>query len=182
MNAGISAARGEYSYFLNAGDRLTHDALGKIHDVVVRDNPIWVVGEVRFVDQHGVFVEPIPLDYQRERAASFSRGRFPPHQGTFVQTEILRELGGFDLNFRIAADYEMALRLSTLADPALCRSVVAEFALGGVSSIGWREALREFHQARVTVLQPKGLAAVRERTNTGIQFTKSWSARFLRRT
>ncbi len=182
MNAGLADATGTYILFLNAGDTLHGSgALATVRDIVIQDDPVWMYGQVSFISPRGDAVIPPSFDYQHEKAASFSRGRFPPHQGTVVRASALREVGGFDTTYRIVADYAAFLRISLLADPATTSAVIADFYEGGVSSTAWRSSLREFHRARREILRPTGLAGFRERWETGTQFVRMSAVRALRR-
>lgn len=170
MNIGLHRATGDYVYFLNAGDRLRDPrALTTILDVIRTDQPTWAYGQVAFVSSDGsasTEVVPPPFDYRAERAAHFSRGRFPPHQGTIARRDALLSISGFDPSYRITADYTAMLRLSLLADPVEIPTVIAAFTTGGLSESRWLLAINEFHRARLEVLCPRGWNLVNEFTST----------------
>ena len=182
MNTGLAQASGTYAYFANAGDTFyDSDSVSVIHDVISRDSPVWMFGQACFVDGSGSRVTPPPLDYAREKELSFSRGRFPPHQGTVASREALLSFGGFDSTFRVSADYAAFLRLSLLADPAMTTRTIATFHNGGLSSTAWRESVRDMHRARLEILRPTGLRALRERLETASQITRMRLARLIGR-
>ena len=170
MNAALALASGEYVYFLNAGDLLhSSDVLRQVGMALRPGSPTWAFGEVEIVQANGSRLVTPRWDYAKEKAAHFSRGRFPPHQGTFVRRDALRAQGGFDPTFTIVADYASFLKLSTVADPLYLETVIATFVEGGVSTTRWQESLRQFHRARRQVLRPAGLGAVREYAETARQ-------------
>jgi glycosyltransferase involved in cell wall biosynthesis len=180
MNAGLATASGDYVYFLNAGDEFHGpDAVTAIRRGVDKPQPAWLYGQVCFVDEAGQSTVPPPFDYAAERAADFSRGRFPPHQGTIARTTLLRDLGGFDLSYRVAADYAAFLRLSRAADPRELPEVIATFHQGGLSSTDWRLSISEFHRARRDILRPHGLAGLQEQAATAGQYMRVGSYRLL---
>jgi glycosyltransferase involved in cell wall biosynthesis len=180
MNAGLAAATGEYVYFLNAGDEFGDEhAVAAIRRGVADGAPGWLYGQVRFVDEAGQATVPPPFDYPGERAAAFSRGRFPPHQGTVASTALLRSIGGFDPSYRVAADYAAFLRLSRAAEPRELPEVIATFYQGGLSSTDWRLAIAEFHRARREVLHPAGLDGAREQVATALQYATVGAYRLL---
>jgi len=115
--------------------------------------------------------------YTAERNALFARGFFPQHQGTYVRSELLRELGGFSSAYRIAADYAIVLRLSQVADPVELDFVVADFYAGGLSTDQWRESFHEFHRARLEVFGPTGLTAAREQWDYRAHYARVWTYR-----
>ena len=170
MNEALSKAHGEYTWFVNAGDHAYSDsAIGAVLRCLEK-RPLWAYGQVRFIDDRGHAVLPRPFDYQREKQSGFSRGRFPPHQGTVAATQAMRDLGGFDERFKVAADYAMMLKLSLLGDPRQSQEVWADFCEGGLSTRHWRYAVYEFHRARMDILRPHGIGMVKELSSVARQF------------
>jgi glycosyltransferase involved in cell wall biosynthesis len=178
MNDGLAAASGAYAYYLNAGD-LLFDAcvLARLRQVLDANRPEWAFGRVEVIGQDGSRVITPPWDYARERAVHFSRGLFPPHQGTVARVDLLRSAGGFDPSYRIAADYALFLRMSQACDPLVLDLVLARFTEGGASTQQWQRSFREFHRARCEILQPSGLPALRERFHTAVHFARVWAYR-----
>lgn len=180
MNSALEAATGDFVYFLNAGDTLaSNTVLAQVKEFLGADEA-WGFGPVEIEEASGATVVTPPWDYAAERRHGFSRGLFPPHQGTFVRTEELRRVGGFDTSYRIAADYAAFLRLSQRADPTELPLVIARFREGGMSTSRWQESFREFHRARRQILQPSGLAALRERWETARHFGLVFAHREIR--
>jgi len=181
MNAGLSHATGEFVYFLNAGDHLRDaQALTTVLKTLERSQPTWVYGQVAFTDPTGAEVVPPRFDYLSERRANFSRGRFPPHQGTIARRDALLSIGGFDTSYRITADYTAMLRLSLLDDPIEITDVIAEFTTGGLSESRWLLAINEFHRARLEVLRPRGWDLAAEFANTANQALRMTLTRALK--
>jgi GT2 family glycosyltransferase len=160
MNVALHEARGQFILFLNAGDSLVSPGvLSQLHRLwreSALDVVNWIVGRVRIISRSGRSIDSASWSYPEEKSALFARGAFPPHQGTIVRTEVLRSIGGFDARYAIAGDYHCALRLSQMDAPLMTDLVIAEFREGGVSTTQWRQAAREFHQARTEVFAPKG--------------------------
>lgn len=177
MNIGLSLADGRYVQFLNAGDALhDHQVLQRVRTAAKSDPP-WLFGPVRIIDASGSSTVTPPWDYSGERRHLFSRGHFPQHQGTFMGTELLRSVDGFDSRYRIAADYAAFLKVSVIADPLVLDFVVADFFEGGASTEQWRSAFDEFHRARLEVFAPQGKDRVLEQWNTRIGIAKVWGYR-----
>lgn len=169
MNRGIELAVGEFVYFLNAGDEFADaDVLERVRPVLT--DSVWGFGPVVIVEQNGTSILTPEWNYHQEQRFSFSRGLFPPHQGTFTRRTALTDWGGFDTSYRIAADYAMALRLSKVQDPVILTFPIAVFREGGVSTLQWRASFSEFHRARREILRPRGTSAVREYWETLKQF------------
>ncbi|MBI1352139.1 MAG: glycosyltransferase [Actinomycetales bacterium] len=180
MNTALSASAGDYVYYLNAGDTLFDARVLHRVRTALADSPGWAFGPVAIEERNGSTVITPPWDYGAERAVAFSRGHFPPHQGTFVATRLLRAIGGFDTTYRVAADYAAFLRLSLEADPTVLPFVVATFREGGTSTEQWQESFRDFHRARREILQPQGAAALRERWETARHYALVYAHRELR--
>lgn len=173
MNAGLAAATGTYTYFLNAGDTFyDSDVLTDVRASITGGQGTWAFGPVQIVGKNGSSAITPPWNYAAERAHSFARGHFPPHQGTFASTTALRDIGGFDTRYRISADYAAFLRLSQLSDPTELTRVIATFAEGGTSTLRWRESFREFHRARRQILRPHGTASVAEYWHTYTHYAR----------
>ena len=163
MNTALAAAHGKYVYFLNSGDRFhSETVLHTVRQIAEQSVPLWMYGEVEIVELSGQRVTTPRWDYAKEQAVYFSRGHFPPHQGTFADRDALLALGGFDTHYSVVADYAAFLQLSKSAAPVYLDLVVAEFIEGGLSTTKRRASLSEFHRARKEILQPQGLGRVRE--------------------
>jgi glycosyltransferase involved in cell wall biosynthesis len=172
MNLGLELASGRYVYFLNGGDCLHTAAALRAVQSGLTSQPAWLYGQVAFVDPRGQSRVPVAFDYVRERQRLFAHGRFPPHQGTVIDTAVLREQGGFDTTYRVAADYALLLKMSQIADPVELDTVIADFFVGGLSTTSWTRSLADFHRARREVLQPSGAVAAREIVDTLIHGAK----------
>lgn len=178
MNSGLASAQGDYVLFLNAGDAFdASHVVASLSALVEREAPAWLVGRVRVVGPSGRDTVSATWDYRTERKRSFARGLFPPHQGTVARRELLNRAGGFDTTYAIAADYAMALRLSTFADPTMTELVIARFVEGGVSTERWKESFREFHRARREICRPTGVASLREQWDTRVHFARVFAYR-----
>lgn len=178
MNEGLAAASGKFVHFLNAGDEIASpNVIHNLREALEGSDAEWLDGSVEIVGSDDSVVVTPDWDYALEREWGFSRGRFPAHQGTVARTSALRSIGGFDTSFTIAADYAAFLRLSLISDPVRYPGVIARFHEGGISTQRWAHSLREFHRARVQILQPTGTLARRERWATTRHFIAAASYR-----
>lgn len=181
MNDALELSTGDYTWFVNAGDEVAEGATIPSLRSILSTHPLWLIGQVAFVDDDGTRTVPPPFDYVEERRHFFARGRFAPHQGTIAQTAAIRQVGGFNPDLRIAADYELSLHLALSADPMMTDQVIAVFHTGGLSSQKWGLSVREFHDVRRRVLRPSGLAAAHELGLTGMSWVRAALSAGLRR-
>lgn len=105
MNQALRRCRGRYVLFLNAGDCFAGpDALAAVAAHLAGG-----AADLYYCDllrgDHGTTVR-----YPDRLSASFLFRHQLCHQACFFSAEVLRRLGGFDLSFRLAADYELLLR------------------------------------------------------------------------
>jgi hypothetical protein len=73
---------------------------------------------------------PIPFSLRK-----FLAGRqVVPHQASFFGSSLVAKMGGYDLDFGIAADQEFILRAALLREPITIKRVLCEFDTTGVGS------------------------------------------------
>lgn len=120
FNKGLAAARGEWIVFLGAGDTFAHprviedvlDAAARHPDVDVLHGDLeWVdaadrvIRRGRFVHRHAPGTPAARADY-----AQFARALPIFHPTTFCRRRLFARVGGFDVSYRIAGDYDLLLR------------------------------------------------------------------------
>lgn len=166
MNVGLEQARGTFVYFANAGDSLNAGVITRVRTQLTAPNNLaWAYGPVTVVSQDGSQRETPPWDFEIEKLNAFSNGNFPSHQGTFARRSALKEIGGFNTRFKVAADYSAFLALSQISAPIELSFSIATFHEGGISTNQWLTAHREFHQARKEILQLDADQSTREKRN-----------------
>lgn len=105
MNKGISASKGEYVIFLNAGDVFCHShILDEVNNQISSESLVCdlIYGDVIYKYAFGEKFVPSQDLRKIKYDMVFS------HQSTFVKTEILKKRH-FDLKYRFAADYDFLL-------------------------------------------------------------------------
>lgn len=126
MNKGVALATGRYVFILGGGDRLRDGVLGRVAGLLP-DAPSFVYGDA-YLERHDV-----TMGGAAERA-DFIRTNIC-QQAIFYERTIFEMLGGFDLRYRVYADW--AFNMKCFADPRLGKvylgMTVADFEGWGIS-------------------------------------------------
>ncbi|WP_417536720.1 glycosyltransferase family 2 protein [Methylophaga sp.] len=146
MNKGVHAATGDIVGILNSDDFFESE---EVISEVVRFFKNHPNVDVAFGDV--VFVEPGNLEqvtrYYRSRHFQPWKLRFgwmPAHPATFVRSSAYRRVGGYRLDMKISADYEMFVRWLLVARLrwSYLPRVLVRMRSGGVSTSGIKSSIR----------------------------------------
>jgi glycosyltransferase involved in cell wall biosynthesis len=111
MNKGIKLAQGEVVGILNSDDLYADDSvLERVSGIFKEKSVDSCYGDIVYVDRTDtdkVIRYWRSGEYKRER---FIWGWMPPHPAFFVKRFVYEKYGLFNLDFPIAADYELMLR------------------------------------------------------------------------
>jgi glycosyltransferase len=136
MNKGIMMATGDIIGFLNSDDVLANDSILKHVSQLFENNNIEALyGDLEYVtaDLSKVIRSWISGPYDSN---AFQKGWVPPHPTFYAKKEVYKKCGVFNLQFKIAADFELMLRfiekhhISLMYLPV----VMVKMRLGGVSN------------------------------------------------
>lgn len=137
LNKGIKFASGDVIGFLHADDiYASDDVLCMIAKEFQDPSVSAVFGDLEYVAQQNT-----NRVIRRWCSNSFRRkdldwGWMPPHPTLYVRREWYLKIAGFDVNYRIAADYLSILRMFTRPDfkSVYMPSVLVKMRLGGASN------------------------------------------------
>jgi len=141
MNKGLDLATGDVICFLNADDQYaTNTVLSQVAQQMQKQELDALMGDV-------VFFNPKDPDktVRRYRSDRFSPARLawgwmPSHPALFMKRNIMKQVGYFKTDYRIAGDYEYVVRAfqkNTLKYQHLSE-VLVRMQIGGISSKDWR--------------------------------------------
>jgi glycosyltransferase involved in cell wall biosynthesis len=140
MNKGIMAATGDLIAFLNSDDWYLPGALEEVANAFV------LQGDRRTViaGRWNLVFEDIDLTVNVRPTLKFHAGMPLSHQAMFVPKSVYATLGGYDLQYRYAADLDMALRLFTGGMKFIfLDTVIASFRTSGASEKYYRGSGKE---------------------------------------
>lgn len=146
LNKGIRRASGDVIGFLHSDDLYAHDAVLERVAALFADPAVGAVyGDLQYVDAgrpERVIRHWTSGAFSR---AKLKRGWMPPHPTFFMRREHYRALGGFDLSYRIAGDYNSLLRYlgSETFEVAYLPEVLVRMRVGGASNASLKAILRK---------------------------------------
>ena len=112
LNKGINMSTGDVIGFLHADDFYAHDNV--IESVVLhitKHNVDSCYGDLEYVSKNNTQKTIRYWKSSPYENGLLKRGWMPPHPTLFVKKDMYEKYGYFNTDFKIAADYEMVLRL-----------------------------------------------------------------------
>lgn len=128
MNKGLRLATGRFIHFLNSDDRYaSSDVLSSVLPQL--DPEAMCYGQMQYIDE-GASPRLLgqPFKWEKELRASTV-----PQPVMFVAPALYRQVGDFDTTLRIAADYDMVLRLTRRFPAKYILVPVTKMYSGGLS-------------------------------------------------
>ena len=159
MNKGINMSSGDVIGLLNSDDfYISRDSLEKIASTFITKNVDSVYANLYYVKE--LDTDKIVRSWKSGNRRPFSRGWHPAHPSFFVKKEVYDKYGTFNLDYKIAADFEIMLRF--LEKYAISSYYIEEYIvkmrLGGESNKniknikkGKNEILHAFKSNNITV-------------------------------
>jgi glycosyltransferase involved in cell wall biosynthesis len=134
MNKGIRLARGELLVFLNGGDEfLEKDSVALIVDAYLKQNKPDVIcgGTCLRYPRYNADKMYHPLLSQE----NLSKGFMPHQSATFVKSSVFSQIGAFNTQYRVCADFDFICRLFfSKFTAAHVERTTTVFYSGGISS------------------------------------------------
>lgn len=137
LNKGIRQSAGEIIGILHADDLYAQEKVLEMVAGALEDPGVDACyGDLQYVAKRDLKKVIRYWKSDPYRPGRFKLGWMPPHPTFFVKKEIYERFGSFNLNFRIAADYELMLRflekhgISTRYVP----HVLVKMRMGGISN------------------------------------------------
>ncbi|MEN9444921.1 MAG: hypothetical protein RIS47_1812 [Bacteroidota bacterium] len=145
LNKGFYVAKGKWIGILHSDDFFSSErALEQVANLLIETNPGLLYSDLVYVKESDT--EAV-LRYWKAglyRRALLRRGWMPPHPTVFISRGLFGQVGGFDLRYEIAADYDFLLRCF-LHNPVVyyLPEVVVRMRVGGKSNGGLVNIVRK---------------------------------------
>lgn len=137
LNKGISAATGDVVGFLHSDDLLAYpDAIKELVETLQREKTQAVYADLEYVSKDNtskIIRKWTSGVFERQKLRS---GWMPPHPTFFMKRDLYIKHGMFDLDLKIAADYDSLLRYlwSNNVTASYLPKVVTKMRVGGASN------------------------------------------------
>ncbi|MCD6317842.1 glycosyltransferase [Candidatus Aerophobetes bacterium] len=181
MNKGLKLAEGEIIGFLNSDDLYANEnVIGTVVKAIEENSADCCWGDLVYVDKKNTdkIIRYWKSSEFKER--KFKRGWMPPHPTFFVKRWVYEKYGYFNLDFPIAADYELMLRLLEKYKIRSCyvSKVLVKMRTGGKSNrtlVNIIKANIECYKAwKVNDLKPSYITFVLKPLSKIFQYFKSY--------
>ncbi len=132
-NKGVKIAKGDWIMFLGADDCLTPGAIRKIMQYLSSinyDECDYVSAKINYLDEQGQLIKIIGkawcwMEFRNKMTVA--------HVGSLHSRMLFNEIGLFDTNYKICADYELLMRKKENLRACFMNEVIASMEFGGVS-------------------------------------------------
>lgn len=129
MNKGIAAASGDVIGIINSDDWYESGVFEAVRKCFQESDAEVVYGKQNLIGEDGTITTQVPSDIERLRYEMET-----PHSTVFIRKKTYEKYGMFQLKYKIAADYDLMLRLYTEKVKFIyIDKVLANFRLGGTA-------------------------------------------------
>lgn len=137
LNKGIAKAKGDVIGFVHSDDFLaSKEILSKITHIFQDEKVDGVYGDLQYVNKKDTSKVIRYWKSEAFKPELLKKGWMPAHPTLFLKKEVYEKHGLFNLNYNIAADYDLMLRI--FSDPTLkfkyLPEVITKMRVGGASN------------------------------------------------
>ena len=177
MNKGIQMASGDIIGILNSDDIYAkNDVLQTIINKFNETNCDGTYSNLIFMDEETMSK---PQRIWKSPKGNYKNGWHPAHPTLYLKKEVYNKIGLFDLDFRIAADYDFMIRM--MLDKSIKLEYIDEYIIymrtGGTSTDGIKGYIKNLKEAQKVLIKNKikfpHLVNLKRIIKTIIQMVKS---------
>lgn len=146
MNKGARMAKGDIICFLNADDYYSSPvAIEKVVRKFSEDSFEVVYGDLEYVPSSSSGRVVRRWQSGPFRKGSFPLGWSPPHPAFFARMSAFHEVGGFRLEYKLAADADLMMRMLEVEHHkwGYIPEVLVKMRMGGATNQSWRNIVRQ---------------------------------------
>jgi len=147
LNQALDHATGVYFQVLGAGDHLADAAVDHMLAAIDENDNKFKMDSIYFPVYHLGYqrlLKPVPTQIHEAMNC--------PHPGALLKVELCKSIGGFNLGYRIASDYELIARyLKKWTGVMVGEHAVVNFAGGGMSETRGYECMLETELVKVRI-------------------------------
>jgi glycosyltransferase involved in cell wall biosynthesis len=146
MNKGIALANGDIIGTLNADDfYMNNHVLEDVAQVFLDPTIDACYGDLLYINQKNVEKTVRFWKSNSYESGLFKSGWMPAHPTFFVRKCVYDQFGSFDLNYKIAADFELLFRLieQNKIKTQYLPKVLVKMRLGGTTNKNWSNILKQ---------------------------------------
>lgn len=133
-NKGIGIASGKWICFIGAGDTLKPDALEKyldfIHKLKEAESVDYISAKIARTTEKNTYTSDLGEPYTWK---NFKKKMNVAHVGSLHNKNLFKEVGLYNTEYKIAADYELLLRKKDKLKAAFMNFVIGTMPIGGIS-------------------------------------------------
>ena len=161
MNKGIALSKGKIIVLLNSDDTFVDaNVLETLYLKFCETNADVVYSSINYVNSLGKILSTWrPKNF---KIGDYKNGFHVPHPGFFATREMYMKLGNFNIDRRVAADFDLMLRFMEHADTRCSRldKITVAMRTDGESStlhniiIGWKDIKNSFKNSNIQIVMP----------------------------
>lgn len=149
LNKGLKLATGDLIGFLHSDDiYASNEIIETIVNKIKKSNSDSIYGDLLYVSKNDTnniirFWKSKNFHYKL-----LKKGWMPPHPTFFVKKHIYNQYGGFNTNFKIAADYDLMLRFlgQKIISTSYLPQIIIKMRVGGLSNNSIRNIIRKSYE------------------------------------
>ena len=148
MNEGLNHSTGEYIWFMNSGDIFAGpEVLGLAINEIVKSSLGVVVGGYQII--HNDIVSKYSFRRKKITSMSFAFSRRGGcHQAMLFRTAYIKEIGGFNLDYKVNSDFLLALYVIKMGGGQRVSEIYADVEPGGFADQNIFAVHNEKHEVR----------------------------------
>ncbi len=139
LNKGIAQATGDVIGMLHSDDLYANEqVISKVAQKFIDDSNLeGVYADLVFVSRKDINKPMRVWESGEYEEGAFLKGWMPPHPTFFVRKEVYQKFGGFNLDLKLSADYELMLRLIHKHGIKIgyLNETIVKMRMGGVSNV-----------------------------------------------